>query len=271
MLLTPVPARIGLAGYRYCSMYRLAVFRVFPKSGDIFRMKKEDTLHKLMACLAVLTSSLLLHALSPSIAVAQWVTIKAQNNNNDGFSSNSAWQWAYNCVEVGDYLLFSNASGTWQDGTSVSGPGSLKSWPDNFLNLYDLGVGAYQATTHTPYWDALVGYIGDPYSSPPPERGSYTNSAVRPKAQRVFPVFPYGGTSSFMKVTQRGCLWLAFNADAYSNYTVDNSGQVQVFIQPDHRWRPNPDLGPLCQVSSDPWFQAICWVANQFVGGPIAR
>jgi|RhiMetdeSRZDD1v2_1073273.scaffolds.fasta_scaffold368562_1 hypothetical protein len=220
---------------------------------------------KLMAGLVVFTSSLLLLALAPSIAVAQIpVTVSAQNNNSHG-----AWQFANYCLQPGDYLIFSNASGTWRDGNTVSGPnGSTMPWPDNFLNHADLGVGPYQARTPKPYWDALVGYIG----TLPPQRGSYTSMTVLSEALRVFPVFPQGGTSSVFKLAESGCLFLAFNADAYSNYTVDNSGSVTVTVAADTNYRPpSPNLGPVCQYLPDPWFQAVCWVGNLFVGGPIAR
>jgi hypothetical protein len=181
-------------------------------------------MRKLMVGLAVFTSVLLLLALAPSIAVAQIpstrcsssgvcgpdVSINAGNNNSHG-----AWQFANYCnLQPGHRLIFSDARGTWREGNTVSGPdGSTMPWADNFLNLADLGVGQYQATTRRPYWDALVGYIG--YSPPP--RGSYTNPAVKPEAERVFPVFPEYGTSSVVMVRESGCLYLAFNADAYSN------------------------------------------------------
>lgn len=223
--------------------------------GDAMRSSKID--------LAVFTCVLFLLAFAPSVSVAQEVTISAQSNNDFG-----DWKWANNCVEPGDYLLFSNASGTWGEGGGMYGPtGSPNPWTDNFLNLTDLGVGPYEAKTPTKYQDALVGYIG----SSPPARGSYTSPNVRPEAERVFPVFPVGVTSSYLKVMERGCLWLAFNADAYSNYTVDNSGTVKVFIQPDTRWRPKPDVAPVCQFVPELRVKVICWVANWIVGGSIAR
>jgi len=200
------------------------------------------------------------------------VTVYAESKNNangDGLG-NSAWRWTHLCVNPGDLLVFS-ASGMWQDGNSVSGPaGSTKPWPDNFLNLADLGVDPYQATTSKDYWDALVGYIGpigpDGIPSPPPERGSYTHPAVKPKAERVFPIFPDRGTSSYLQVSESGCLWLAFNADAYSNYTVDNSGQVEVTIVWDPGGIPCPDVGQVCGRLPQP-FKSVCNVADMFVNG----
>lgn len=208
--------------------------------------------------LAVFSSALLLLPLAPSIAVALVVTISAQSDNSDG-----AWEFTHYCnLKAGDYLIFSNARGTWSEGNTVSGPqGPGTSWPDNFLNLTDIGVGRYQAKTLTPYWDALVGYIG----SSPPARESYTSPKVRPEAERVFPVFPHGGTSSYWKVAEGGCLWLAFNADAYSNYTVDNSGEVVVDVQADTNWRPCPEVAPVCE--SLPSFKGLCSIAKEFVGG----
>jgi len=146
----------------------------------------------------------------------------------------------------------------------VSGPdGSTKLWPDNFLNLTDLGVvGQFQAKTLTPYWNALVGYIGNS----PPARGSYTNSAVRPEAKRVFTVFPDYGNSSVYMVTRSGCLYLAFNADAYSNYTVDNSGSVTVIVAADTLWRSCPDVGLVCEFAPEP-LSSVCDVADMFVNG----
>lgn len=211
--------------------------------------------------LTIFTCSPLLLHFTPSLAVALEVTIRAQSDN-----SNGAWEFTHYCnLKPGDYLIFSNARGTWSEGNTVSGPqGPGTSWPDNFLNLTDLGVGRYEARTLTPYWDALVGYIGD-ISSPPPARGSYTSPNVRPKAERVFPIFPHGGTSSYWKIAEGGCLWLAFNADAYSDYTVDNSGEVEVGVEADTNWRPCPEVAPVCEHL--PSFKVICSIAKEFVGG----
>jgi hypothetical protein len=194
-------------------------------------------------------------------------------------------------VNKGDYLIF-DASGQWQDGSSTSEPdGQAMSWADNFLNLTDLGVGRYEAKTSTPHWDALVGYIGptDP-SDPlfnPPERGSYASPVfqsrpyLREQAMRVFPVFPKydpsrpHATHNVMQVKQAGRLWLTFNADAYSNYIVDNSGSVTVTVQRDSNSRPvTPDLKEACdaigyipgQLKVVEW---VCKGANLLVGGSI--
>jgi len=117
------------------------------------------------------------------------------------------------------------AQGRWRadqkDG--LVGPnGYTKPWPDNFLNLQDLGVCPSCATTPARHWGALVGYIG----TAPPAAGSYTHRASRTAAERVFPV----GNSFRSLVESTGELWLAFNDDAYSGYTVDNGGRLRVRV-----------------------------------------
>jgi hypothetical protein len=115
--------------------------------------------------------------------------------------------------------LHVSAWGTWTDGDTESGPnGSDKAWPDNFLNLPDIGVCATCATTLTLRWGALEGYIGD---APPPP-GSYTSEAIFPEARKVF----FVGANYDASPPASGRLWLNKNADAYSAYTVDNSGEV---------------------------------------------
>jgi hypothetical protein len=188
-------------------------------------------------------------------------------------------------VNAGDRLIF-NANGTWQDGASTSGPGgSDKPGPDNFRNFSDFGLGPYEAREPTPHWDAVVGYIGptDP-SDPlynPPARGSYASpqytALVGERAKRVFPVFPPGETSSVVQVKQAGRLWLTFNADAYSNYTIDNAGAVTVNVEKDtpNSRPPTPDLDSLCKIfgmipEGGLEFQVatvVCKVANKLVGG----
>lgn len=117
------------------------------------------------------------------------------------------------------------ATGAWRP-DSVTGPvgpdGAPQGWPDNFLNLDDLGACATCATTLTPHWAALVGYIGDT----PPGPGSYTATSVLPEAEKVFLV-----GSAYSNVAPRsGRLWLNFNDAAYSGNTADNSGQVTARI-----------------------------------------
>jgi len=116
------------------------------------------------------------------------------------------------------------ASGTWTDGASTVGPaGSKDAWPDNFFNLTDLGVCNVCARTKVGNWDALIGYIGNS----PPTPGSYTSDAVLSDAKKIFLV---GANYSASRAPGTGRLWLAMNADAYSGYTVDNSGQVTATV-----------------------------------------
>jgi hypothetical protein len=116
------------------------------------------------------------------------------------------------------------AWGRWRDGDSESGPnGADKAWPDNFFNLSDIGVCAVCARTMTPRWGALEGYIG----SAPPAPGSYTSPAILPEARKVF----FVGAIYESATGGDGRLWLNKNADAYSNYTVDNSGSVTASIR----------------------------------------
>jgi hypothetical protein len=79
-----------------------------------------------------------------------------------------------------------------------------------------------------------------------------------------------------VQVEQAGRLWLTFNADAYSNYTVDNAGSVTVTVALDTNSRPpTPDLGSLCQIFNmipAAGFEfkvanVVCKLANQAVGG----
>ncbi|GIE29287.1 hypothetical protein Ait01nite_023320 [Actinoplanes italicus] len=125
-------------------------------------------------------------------------------------------------VVTGGSLRIS-AWGTWTDGNATSGPdGSPKHWPDNFLNLEDIGVCAVCATTMTSGWGALDGYIGNA----PPAPGSYTSHAVLPEAWKVF----FVGSNFATTVQNSGRLWLNKNADAYSGHIVDNSGSIAAVI-----------------------------------------
>jgi len=131
-----------------------------------------------------------------------------------------AAQWISTGVHVNaGNLLRITATGSWSDGGTTSGPnGAAKWWPDNFFNLADLGVCNYCAKTATSQWGALIGYIG----AAPPAPGSYTSAAVRPRALKVF----YVGGNYEARALASGRLWLAKNADAYSDYTSDNHGHV---------------------------------------------
>ena len=125
-------------------------------------------------------------------------------------------------VTEGQYLVIA-ATGTWTDGNATTGPaGSADPWPDNFFNFADLGVCNYCAQTATPHWGALIGYIGDN----PPAPGSYSSVAVFPEVTKIF----YVGEEYATSAPATGRLWLAKNADAYSNYTSDNRGQVEAAV-----------------------------------------
>jgi hypothetical protein len=115
------------------------------------------------------------------------------------------------------------ATGLWTEGNTTNGPDGVgKPWPDNFFNFADLGVCMYCAQTATAHWGALIGYIG----SSPPAAGSYTSTAVFREATKVF----YVGKNYEASAPASGRLWLNKNTDAYSNYTVDNRGQVEAAI-----------------------------------------
>jgi hypothetical protein len=138
-------------------------------------------------------------------------------------AANAGWTNTNLDVKAGKPLSI-KASGTWTDGSSTVGPsGSTRAWPDNFFNLTDLGVCSVCARTDADHWDALIGYIGNS----PPAPGSYTSKAALPEAKKIFLV---GGNFN-ANAPRTGRLWLAMNADAYSGYTVDNSGQVTAIIK----------------------------------------
>lgn len=131
-------------------------------------------------------------------------------------------------LKVGQTLKVS-ATGSWSadPGDGFTGPdGYTKAWPDNFLNLQDIGSCAFCASTPTPHWGALIGYIGNS----PPAVESYTSTSIRPQAEQVFVV----GSSFQSPASPAGTLWFNFNDDAYSGYTIDNAGQVtaMVTVQP---------------------------------------
>jgi len=122
------------------------------------------------------------------------------------------------------------AQGSWTpDGVNFTGPdgfGSSLLSADNFFNLTDLGVCADCAPTRYPHWAMLISYTG----SSPPGVGSYTSKAVAGQARLIDGV----GTHLDGNWPYTGELWLAFNDDAYSGNTSDNSGQVTATITVTH-------------------------------------
>lgn len=171
----------------------------------------------LVAAVGVLLALVVPSATRSSRALAQTTTTSILP-----VAANAGWTNTKLDVKAGKPLSI-KASGTWTDGSSTVGPnGSTKAWPDNFFNLTDLGVCNVCARTNVGHWDALIGYIGNS----PPAPGSYTSKAVLPEAKKIF----YVGGSYSANAPGTGRLWLAMNADAYSGYTVDNSGQVTATV-----------------------------------------
>lgn len=164
-----------------------------------------------------LTISLsLLFGLSSTVAVAASQSV---------VSVPGTARWVDTKVDViAGQLLAITGTGLWIEGNTTNGPeGVAKPWPDNFFNFADLGVCMYCAKTATPFWGALIGYVG----SSPPTAGSYTSAAVFREATKVF----YVGKSYEASAPASGRLWLNKNTDAYSNYTVDNGGHVEATIK----------------------------------------
>jgi hypothetical protein len=122
------------------------------------------------------------------------------------------------------------AQGSWTpDGVNITGPdgfGSSLLSAGNFFNLTDLGVCADCAPTKYPHWAMLISYTG----SSPPAVGSYTSEAVASQARLIDGV----GSHLDGNWPYTGELWLAFNDDAYSGNTSDNSGQVTATITVTH-------------------------------------
>ena len=122
------------------------------------------------------------------------------------------------------------AQGSWTpDGVHFTGPdGFDSSLPsaDNFFNLTDLGVCADCAPTKYGHWGMLISYTG----SSPPGVGSYVSKAVADRARLIDGV----GSHLDGNWPYTGELWLAFNDDAYSGNTSDNSGQVTATITVTH-------------------------------------
>jgi hypothetical protein len=117
-----------------------------------------------------------------------------------------------------------SASGSWTaDGVHYAGPDGYSALSaDNFFNVQDLGVCSVCAKTLTGHWAELISYTGP---APPPV-GSYTSTAIAPQAKLITVVgSQFSGPSQYS-----GELWLGFNDDAYSAYTVDNAGQVTATV-----------------------------------------
>jgi hypothetical protein len=141
----------------------------------------------------------------------------------------SAAGWADTGITLTpDDRLQTAASGEWTvDGSfTLFGPdGSVTPWPDNYLNLTDIGVCGSCATTATEHWAALVGYVGDS----PPAPGSYTSMSIRPEAENVFLLGGrYDGTAP-----RSGRLWLSINDNAYYGNLSDNTGFMTVEVRVD--------------------------------------
>ena len=172
----------------------------------------------LVAAVVVLLALVVPSATRSSRALAQTTT----TTSTLSVAANAGWTNTKLDVKAGKPFSI-RANGTWTDGSSTVGPnGSTKAWPDNFFNLTDLGVCNVCARTNVKHWDALIGYIGNS----PPAPGSYTSKVVLPEAKKIF----YVGGSYSANAPGTGRLWLAMNADAYSGYTVDNSGQVTATV-----------------------------------------
>src|SRR6266567_4897611 len=159
--------------------------------------------------------------LSSSIARSHAATAQTQT-----FTVSSSVQWVNTGItlSVGDTLKVS-ATGSWSadPGDGFTGPdGYTQESADNFLNLQDIGACSVCASTQTPNWGALIGYIG----TSPPTAGSYTDPNILPEAKKVFAM----GSAYNKAVTNAGILYLNFNDDAYSAYTVDNAGQVTATV-----------------------------------------
>ncbi len=168
-------------------------------------------------------------------ATAQWVNTGIRLNIADQLNITATGSWTP-----------APSFGTW-------GPdGSPQLWPDNFLNLQDIGSCAFCASTPTPHFAALIGYIGDA----PPAPGSYTSTSILPEAQKVF----FVGSNFGVSIARTGVLWLNFNDDAYSNFTIDNAGQVTATVS------VTPGVTPTALFR-------FPWDASQklaFTGGPHA-
>lgn len=140
-------------------------------------------------------------------------------------SSSVQWVNTGITLSVGETLMVS-ATGSWSTDVNLFpnvGPdGYTQQAADNFLNLTDLGACSTCASTQTPHWGALIGYIGNN----PPAAGSYTSTSILPEAQKVFVV----GSNFQSGAPFAGTLWLNFNDDAYSANTGDNAGQVTATV-----------------------------------------
>ena len=169
----------------------------------------------------------------------QWALAVSQDPVTIAVSANAKWVNTGLSVNIGDQLSIT-ATGSWTPGVGFGtwGPnGSTQPWPDNFLNLTDIGACAFCARTPTPHFAGLIAYIGDV----PPPPGSYTSTSILSEARKVF----FVGSNYSANVQLAGTLWLNFNDDAYSNFTIDNIGQVtaKIAVQPvDTSATPTPFL-----------------------------
>jgi hypothetical protein len=140
-------------------------------------------------------------------------------------SSSVQWVNTGITLSVGETLTVS-ATGLWSTDANLFpnvGPdGYTQQSADNFLNLTDRGSCSTCASTPTPHWGALIGYIGNN----PPAAGSYTSTSIIPDAQKVFVI----GSNFQSGAPFAGMLWLNFNDDAYSANTGDNAGQVTATV-----------------------------------------
>lgn len=86
-----------------------------------------------------------------SIAVLAAIPSPASADTQVVVPSTGPWTDTGVDVSAGQQLEMINTAG-WSEGNEPvsDADGSPKAWPDNFLNLTDLGVGPYEAQTLTP-------------------------------------------------------------------------------------------------------------------------
>ena len=181
------------------------------------RSRHAVTAGKALLCALVL--------ITVSFALPQAQTRAASAAVQTQVSSSVQWVNTGITLSLGEKLSVS-ATGSWSTDVNLFpnvGPdGYTQQAADNFLNLTDLGACSSCASTQTPHWGALIGYIGNN----PPTAGSYTSTSILPDAQKVFVV----GSNFQSGAPFAGTLWLNFNDDAYSANTGDNAGQVTANI-----------------------------------------
>ena len=101
------------------------------------------------------------------------------------FTVPSTVQWLNTgfVVNQGDPLSIT-ASGSWNPGSgwaTVGPDGEAQDWGDNFLNLTDIGLCSFCATTPAPHYASLIGYIG---ANPPPPAATPTPRSSFPRPRR---------------------------------------------------------------------------------------